>query len=311
MTARRTAWIYVGLAGLAALAAVVGVTATRNSKRPAASQVFCGPDGRVTTTAPVQSHRSYCVRAFSAVENLQPGVPTDFSFEIIDDRGATLQQFATVHEKIMHVIVVRQDLAQFQHVHPTYEAESGRFTVGGLVLPTAGPYRLFADFTPEGAMAGPDGQPLGVTVPVDLKVGAQAAYRPETLPAPSDTTEVGEYEVTLSRPDILRAGEPQQLTFTIRRGGIVASDLEPYLGANGHAVVLREGDLAFLHSHALEDQAALDAGQLPFMVHFTEPGRYGMFVQFQHRGAVQTAAFTLPSVATAAAGATSGGHVGH
>lgn len=311
MTARRTVRIYAGLAALVALAAVVGVMATRNDKRAGVSQVYCGPDGRLTTTAPIQSHRSYCVRAFSAVESLQPGVPTHFSFEIIDDRGGTLQQFATVHEKIMHVIVVRHDLAQFQHVHPTYEADSGRFTVDGLVLPTAGPYRLFADFTPEGTMAGPDGQPLGATVPVDLQVGAGAAYRPEALPPPSDTAAVGEYEVTLSRPDTLRAGAAQQLTFTIRRGGVVTSDLEPYLGANGHAVVLREEDLAFIHSHALEDQSALQAGQLPFMVHFAEPGRYRMFVQFQHRGAVQTAAFTLPSVTTALAGATSGGHEGH
>jgi hypothetical protein len=311
MTARRTVWIYAGLAALVVLAVVVGVMATRNSKRPGVSQVYCGPDGRLTTTAPIQSHRSYCVRAFSEVESLQPGVPTNFSFEIIDDRGVTLQQFATVHEKIMHVIVVRHDLAQFQHVHPTYEAKSGRFTLGALSLPTAGPYRLFADFTPEGAMAGPDGQPLGVTVPVDLKVGEPKEYRAQTLSAPSDIAEVGEYEVNLSRPDTLRAGEAQQLTFTIRRGGVVVPDLEPYLGANGHAVVLREGDLAFLHSHALENRAALQSGQLPFMVHFAEPGRYRMFVQFQHRGAVQTAAFTLPNVASAVAGATGGGHEGH
>ena len=311
MTARRSAWILAGLAGLAALAAVVGVMATRTRKGPAAAQVYCGPDGRLTTTAPIQSHRSYCVRSFSAIENLKPGVPKDFSFEIIDDRGATLHQFATVHEKIMHVIVVRHDLTQFQHVHPTYDAGSGRFTVGSLALPTAGPYRLFADFTPEAGMTGPDGQPLGVTVPVDLLVGDEAAYRPATLPAPSDTAGVGEYEVTLSRPDTLRAGAAQQLTFTIRRGGVVANDLEPYLGANGHAVVLREGDLAFIHSHALEDRTALQAGQLPFVVQFAEPGRYRMFVQFQHRGAVQTAAFTLPSVATAAADAMGGGHRGH
>jgi hypothetical protein len=311
MTARRRVWIYAGLTALVVPAAVVGVMATRNSKRPAASQVYCGPDGRLTTTAPIQSHRSYCVRAFSAVEKLQPGVPTDFSFEIIDDRGATLQQFATVHEKVMHVIVVRHDLTQFQHVHPIYEAKSGRFTVSDLAFPDAGPYRLFADFTPQGAMAGPDGQPLGVTVPVDLQVGDGAAYRPETLPPRSDTASVGDYEVTLSRPDTLRAGAAQQLTFSIHRGGVVASDLEPYLGANGHAVVLREGDLAFIHSHALEDQSALRAGQLPFIVNFAEPGRYRMFVQFKHRGAVQTAAITLPGVVTAAAGAISGGHEGH
>jgi len=311
MTVRRTVWIYAGLAALVVLAVVVGVMATQNGKRPDVSHVYCGPDGRLTGTAPIQSHRSYCVRAFSAVESLQPGVPTNFSFEIIDDRGVTLQQFATVHEKIMHVIVVRDDLTQFQHVHPAHEARTGRFTVGGLVLPTAGRYRLFADFTPEGAMAGPDGQPMGVTVPVDLQVSNGGANRPEALPPASDTATVGDYEVTLSRPDTLRAGDAQELTFAIRREGVVVSDLEPYLGANGHAVVLREGDLAFIHSHALEDPEALRAGRLPFMLQFAEPGRYRMFVQFQHRGAVQTAAFTLPSVTTAAAGGVSGGHEGH
>ena len=299
------------LAGTA-LVVLVGAGAWLLRDKPATSpKVFCGPGGRLTSTAPHQSHRSYCVRALSAVESLQPGVVTDFSFEIIDDRGVTLQQFATVHERIMHVIVVRGDLTQFQHVHPTYASASGRFTVHDLVVPTSGPYRLFADFTPAGATTGPDGQPLGVTVPVDLEVGDRAAYQPESLPAPSDTARVGEYEVLLSRPDTLRAGEMPQLAFTIRRDGAIVTDLEPYLGANGHGVILREGDLAFIHSHALEDSVQLRSGKLPFIVHFAEPGRYRMFVQFQHRGAVQTAAFTLPGVAPAAAGATSGGHMGH
>ena len=299
------------LTGVALLVlAGAGVWMLRN-KPDSSSKVFCGPDGQLTSTAPHQTHRSYCVRAFTPVTGLKPGVPLTVTFDIIDDRGATLRQFATVHERMMHVIVVRDDLTQFQHVHPTYAAASGRFTVHDLVLPTAGPYRLFADFTPAGAVAGPDGQPLGVTVPVELEVDDRAAYHPEPLPAPSDTATVGEYEVTLSRPDTLRAGEMPQLTFTIRRGGAIVTDLEPYLGANGHGVTLREGDLAFIHSHALEDSAQLRSGKLPFMVHFTEPGRYRMFVQFQHRGAVQTAIFTLPNVAPAAAGAMSGGHMGH
>ena len=300
------------LAGIA-LVVVVAVAAAwfARDKPTAAAKVFCGPDGRLTSIEPHQSHRSYCVRAFTPVTGLKAGAPVTFIFDVIDDRGATLRQFATVHDRMMHVIVVRHDLTQFQHVHPTYVAASGRFTVHDLVLQTSGPYRLFADFTPVGAMAGPDGQPLGVTVPVDLEVGDHAAYRLESLPAPSDTATVGDFEVTLLRPDTLRAGEMLPITFTIRRRGEVVTDLEPYLGANGHAVTLREGDLAFIHSHALEDRAALQSGKLPFMVHFSEPGRYRMFVQFQHRGAIQTVAFTLPSVAPALEGAMSGGHGGH
>lgn len=296
----------VALVGTALMAMVAGVSGSSCGKRSTPGTVFCGPDGQLTSTAPVQSHRSYCVRAFSPVRGLRIGAPVDFSFEIIDDRGQIVRDFATVHEKIMHVIVVRHDLLQFQHVHPT-SSPNGRFVVEGLRLPAPGPYRLFADFTPAGAMPGPNGRPLPVTVPVDLEVDGPGGYRAEELPPRAETVTAGEFEVSIALPESLRAGAEPRLTFSIRRAGAAVTDLEPYLGANGHAVILREGDLAFIHSHALEDAEALRAGRLPFMVHFGEPGRYRAFVQFQRGGAVETAAFTLPPVT----GAASGEHSGH
>lgn len=297
----RVVWI-----GTALVAVASGVSGSSCGKRTPPGMVYCGPDGQLTSTAPVQSHRSYCLRAYSPVQGLRTGAPTDFIFEIIDDRGDIARDFATVHEKIMHVIVVRHDLTRFQHVHPTF-SPNGRFIVEGLTLPEPGPYRLFADFTPAGAMPGPDGKPLPVTVPVDLEADSPSGYRPEQLPQATETVAVGGFEVSLAVPESLRAGEEARLSFTIRRDGAAVMDLQPYLGANGHAVILREGDLAFIHSHALEDPDALRAGRLPFMVHFSGPGRYRAFVQFQHRGAVETAAFTLPPVA----GAASGEHSGH
>ncbi len=300
-------------ARIAAFMAVVVIAGMSSScaKRGNSAQVYCGPDGQLTRTAPTQSHRSYCVRVSTSVQGWRPGVPSDFAFEIVDDRGATLREFETVHEKIMHFIVVRHDLTQFQHLHPVFSAADGRFTVRSLTLPSAGPYRLFADFAPAGSMIGPDGMALPVTVPIDLTVGDEGSYQPQGLPEPSDSVTAGEYEVRLTQPDTLQAGAESRLTFTIRRGGLAVSDLEPYLGANGHAVILREGDLAFIHSHALEDPAALRTGQIPFMVQFAEPGRYRIFVQFQHRGNVQTATFTLPTVVSSSLTAGAGVHTGH
>ncbi|MEO5989860.1 MAG: hypothetical protein ABIU54_04365 [Candidatus Eisenbacteria bacterium] len=222
-----------------------------------------------------------------------------------------MRKFETVHEKIMHFIVVRHDLTQFQHLHPVFSAADGRFTVRGLTLPGAGPYRLFAGFVPAGGMSGPDGMALPVTVPIDLAVGDEGSYQSQSLPEPFDSVTVGDYEVRLAQPDTLQAGAESRLTFTIRRGRAAVSDLEPYLGANGHAVILREGDLAFIHSHALEDPTALRTGQLPFMVHFAEPGRYRVFVQFQHLGNVQTASFTLPTVVSIPSSAGTGVHTDH
>ena len=92
------------------------------------------------------------------------------------------------------------------------------------------------------------------------------------------------YEVRLDAGTV-RAGRESELAFRITRGGRPV-ETEPYLGAGGHLVALREGDLAFLHVHPLDEGAARFAATFP-----TE-GRYRLFLQFKAAGRVHTAAFT-------------------
>ena len=68
-------------------------------------------------------------------------------------------------------------------------------------------------------------------------------------------------------------------------------DLEPYLGALGHLVALRESDLAFLHVHPETDEGS--GPRISFRATFPSEGRYRLFLQFAHAGGVKTAAFTL------------------
>ena len=82
----------------------------------------------------------------------------------------------------------------------------------------------------------------------------------------------------------VRAGREVGLDFSVTRDGRVV-ETEPYLGARGHLVALREGDLAFLHVHPDEDSLA-------FMAEFPSAGRYRLYLQFKHHGRVHTAEFT-------------------
>jgi hypothetical protein len=66
--------------------------------------------------------------------------------------------------------------------------------------------------------------------------------------------------------------------------------LEPYLGSYGHLVVLREGDVGYLHVHP---EAQLADGQVKFWLAAPGPGRYRMFFNFQVAGQVHTAAWSL------------------
>lgn len=139
---------------------------------------------------------------------------------------------------------------------------------------------MFADFTP--AAAGAENLTLGA----DLAVSG--AYRPAALPAPGATAEVDGYRVALGGD--LRAGRSGELKLTVSRNGRPVTDLQPYLGAYGHLVALRSGDLAYLHVHPNE------GGPGP-VVSFTatapSAGAYRLFLDFKHEGKVRTAAFTV------------------
>jgi len=215
--------------------------------------------------------------------DLRRGREERLAFRIVDERGRTVRDFDVSHEKRMHLILARRDLTGFQHLHPEQRADGAWTTT--VRLDEAGSYRLFADFSHEGRAQ---------TLASDLRVDGSADLKP--LPAARSTAvSDGGYDVRLDAGQA-RPGEEADLRFTITKNGEVVHT-EPYLGAGGHLVALREGDLAFLHVHPADD----DHGGAPtdehddsvgFAATFPTEGRYRLFLQFQHEGRVHTVAFT-------------------
>jgi len=210
-----------------------------------------------------------------------PAPAGTFAFRITGPRGRPVTAFATEHTKRMHLIVVRRDLSGFRHVHPVMDAD-GTWRVAA---PFGGPgtYRAFADFTPAGGPA--------LTLGTDTEVAGAVTPRP--LPGPRPTDETDGYTVTLNGH--LAAGRSSRLTFTITRGGEPVTDLQPYLGAYGHLVALRQGDLAYLHVHP--DGEPGDGKTKPgpaatFHAEVPSAGTYRLYLDFKHDGRVHTAEFT-------------------
>jgi hypothetical protein len=206
---------------------------------------------------------------------LERGRASTLRFRIADSDGRPVRDFAVEHEKGMHLIVVRRDGQGFQHLHPTMDA-TGTWSVP-LTLAQAGAYRVFADFKHD---------ERAQTLAADLVVDGSANYEPLPALATTATTQDG-YEVSLDEQSV-RAGREAELRFTVRRGGEVVRT-EPYLGAGGHLVALREGDLAYLHVHPGDEPAG---ESVPFMTEFPSAGRYRLYLQFKHAGRVHTAEFT-------------------
>ncbi|QIG44707.1 hypothetical protein G5V58_19695 [Nocardioides anomalus] len=206
-----------------------------------------------------------------------PG-PQRIAFTITGADGAPLTAYDEQHERDLHLVVVRRDLTGFQHVHPTLDADTGEWSVDGVEL-TPGAWRVVADFVP----AGGEKTVLGT----DLLVPGD--FAPEPLGADRRTASVDGYDVTLAGD----VGDHVEtvLTATVSRGGVPVSDLEPYLGAHGHLVALRDGDLGYLHVHPEDDGGA--GPEVAFRTSFPSPGRYRLFLDFQHAGTVHTASFTV------------------
>jgi hypothetical protein len=201
---------------------------------------------------------------------LRRGREQRLAFRVLDKSGAPVRDYDVEHERRMHLIVVRRDLTGFQHLHPELRADGTWET--RVALPDAGSYRVFADFSHDGE---------ATTLASDLRVDGAADLR--ALPGPATVADAGDgYEVRRGAGAV-RAADEAELRFTVTRDGAPVAT-EPYLGAGGHLVALREGDLAFLHVHPTDG--------LGFMATFPSPGRYRLFLQFKHEGVVRTAAFT-------------------
>lgn len=221
------------------------------------------------------------------------------SFAITSPDGKALTDFATAHEKELHLIVVRTDGTQFRHVHPTMD------TAGTWSLPwswtEAGTYRVYADFMPA-----TQGAPT-YTLTRTVEVAGQ--YAPATDLAASKSATVGPYTVELDGD--LAAGAGSELTFTVSKDGQPVTNLQPYLGAFGHLVALREGDLAYLHVHpeGEEPQAGDISGpEVSFHAEAPTAGRYFFYLDFQVDDEVYSAPFVLDTTtSTTGAGSTRDG----
>lgn len=212
---------------------------------------------------------------------LQPG-ETRFRFRILGPGGQAVTDFTPIHDRRLHLIVATRDLTGFWHVHPVQE-DDGTWSVQ-LTLPAAGPYRIFTDIHPTA---------LGRTLTLGADLAIAGPYDPRPTPEPTPSFNVDDYEVTLQGE--LSAQEPRQITLQVSHKGEPVRDLQPYLAAFGHLVVLRAGDLAYVHVHpnGAPGDGVTDPGpSIAFHVQLPGPGTYRLFLDFKHQDTVRTAEFT-------------------
>ncbi len=211
----------------------------------------------------------------------QAGEATKLQLQILENDGRPITKFSLLHEKLVHLIVIRDGLDEFSHLHPNVDA-SGNITIEH-VFPKAGKYRLFADHQPEGKSPG---LARGELVVVGDDESAVAL-----VPNASDEVAVGEINAKV-------AVQPGDRETTVRfqlvdASGQVVTDLQPYLGAMGHLVIISADGAEYVHAHPLSESQTSPEGFVEFAAHFPKPGLYKAWGQFQRHDTVFTVPFVL------------------
>ena len=238
----------------------------------------------------------YTLRLTTEPRAIKAGQKTKFKIAILHPlTGEPVTQFAEVHDKLFHLFIVSRDMKEFFHEHPVLEKD-GSFTIEH-VIPTPGHYMLFSDFMPIGGGPQMIASPI-VTAGFD---GDIASSWPNLKPDTSLVKTANGVIVQLNiEPAKVIAGEEADVPihFEDAKTGEPVKNLQRYLGAFGHAMMLSEDMTEHVHAHPeqmLEGTTITDGGgpDLVFHALFPKPGNYRIWLQFQRNNVLSTVPFTV------------------
>jgi hypothetical protein len=243
---------------------------------------------------------------------VKPGQKTKLLFRIFHPgTGEPIKKFETVHERQYHLFVISQDMEYFQHIHPE-EQTDGTWSID-VTLPKAGYYKILSDFMPNGGSSQFIARPLVTAGYAGDLAAASAHLVPDTV---SSKTVDGITATLAYDPLVFSAGQYVHLNFhlTDATTGRPITDLQTYLGAFGHTLIMSEDMVDYVHSHPLDILAKQDddSGTPQFAIPpgadleklrggpdvtfeglMPKPGRFRAWTQFRRNDKIYTFAFTF------------------
>ncbi len=269
-----------------------------------AQEGLCPRCGMPLTSVKPSVIGEYQLKVTSLPRSPKVGEKAQLRFIISDPQtGARVKRFVVNHEKLFHLFIVSQDLADYQHIHPQLEAD-GSFVVE-TVLPRTGLYKLHSDFFPIGGTSQIIHREL-TTAGYGRSRASMAAPPPRLTPDVTLTKTVDGMKVYLSLGNgdgvapVAGLFVPLKYRLTDAQTGAPVQDLQPYLGAWGHTLILNADQSEYLHSHPTEmlpggvEQASMRGGPLvEFGAMFPEAGDYRIWTQFQRGEKIVTVSFTI------------------
>jgi hypothetical protein len=224
------------------------------------------------------THAKLTLPSQVTTDNLIP-----LTIAVQNHQGQTIKQFEPFQEKLMHLIVVSNDLQFFSHLHPVFRGD-GQFVVE-TKFPYAGSYTLFSDYKPKG-----ESEQVSV-----LSANVTGKSAPASVADMRRNKTFSDTQVSLlfNKPEI-KAGEEIEVQFDLRQAADKqpVTNLQPYLGERGHLVILKQSSpltrASYIHAHANKNNST---EKVSFVTSFPNPGKYKLWGQFNRGGEIVVADF--------------------
>lgn len=255
---RRARWVNMGIAAIACTAILYGGSSWWNSWTADYRQFMYKPLQGSSKIINQNNERLFQLKIDTTllVQNRQ--------------RRTTLSYLIPEHGKLIHLFLVRQNtLDAFAHLHPerrdttTFEAylpklPAGKYLVYADIVQRSGFTETITDTIEIPALYG---SALLKTDPEDTYVVTDPLNNPKLIPTdenvvicgkPGTKTKLkdGSAIVWEGKPDAsFEAGKPYQLAFEVLDPTGKPAELEPYLGMNGHAAIVKSDGSVYIHLH--------------------------------------------------------------
>lgn len=230
--------------------------------------------------------------------NLKQGnVTLAFKLYGIDAHEFGPDDLKIAHEKRMHLILVRDDVTGFQHLHPEYQ--NNRWTVTTNV-PTQGSYQMYVDIEPV------EEKETTLRMPITIGGPTEKAQFPEV--SADFSAMVGDVKTVLQADSSFAEKKEIKMTFVLTQNGKSVTKIDPYLGSFGHVVLIRHTEPShYIHAHPITKINPTD-GKVVFETQFPTSGMYTIFAQFNVNGQVKTFPITVKVGMNEQAGSVVSGH---
>lgn len=254
---------------------------------------------------------------------MMPSMPTSVELWFTDPRsGEIYKDFKIMHGKIMHMVIVKDDLSQFRHVHPYLDPVTGRFQItfnighsdpdnfhaaNALVEP--GMYMIMADVEIKGVgmrmahfmvMAKGESEPRPMDLdPINSDLSITKYFKV------NESDERPKYKTSLKLRTIEGCGanlnDFSLELFSLNNEGAYApiKELQPWLSQGGHAIWMSESPMGLMNQMAMAHMHSL----MPVDDHILRfnsfddgrmiPGKQKIWIQFKHQDNVMTIPFVF------------------